>query len=334
MKLNNKGFAITSILYAVLILFLSLILAMMMLLANRKMVLDKYKANVREELNSSKETYGAHVQISSDTVKLRIYEDEFMNFDMKSKVSGCLNVAKKVENPEASLCSENEKDVTELVNYNIYDELGNEVLNFSSEVLISEDGFKTEIIKYTTYEKDSNNNYVLAEDGKSLKIITHDLTANKNNIFFVNYYVVDNANILSKASIRNIIIVKYNNYINVLNNYFKISRSEILTYDFLSKAKAYKLETTTENNTLKRKLVADQQSLNYKIYNADDYEIKEFKIVDNQLVYSYCKKNICESNDTYFEEKITSDEKFRVRYFTGTINNLTSEINYAYFNVE
>ena len=72
MKLNNKGFAITSILYAVLILFLSLILAMMMLLANRKMVLDKYKANVREELNSSKETYGAHVQISSDTVKLRI----------------------------------------------------------------------------------------------------------------------------------------------------------------------------------------------------------------------------------------------------------------------
>ena len=72
MKLNNKGFAITSILYAVLLLFLSLIVALLMLMSNRKLILDKYKTEVKENLNDSAETHGARVQIARDATYIII----------------------------------------------------------------------------------------------------------------------------------------------------------------------------------------------------------------------------------------------------------------------
>lgn len=324
MKLNNKGFAITSILYAVLILFLSLIAALLMLMGNRKLVLDKYKSEVKENLNNSAETYGARVQIASDATYVRIYENEFPAYDFKSKVSGCLNNY-SANSEEDSLCSFNETDITHLLNYKVYDEAGNEVISFTTDVLNGENDFKTEVVKYTYYAKDENGNYLLTADGKSLKVITASLKSNSENMFFIKYYVVDNNNILSKESTRTLVILKYNNYIHVKNNYFKVSSSELLTYDFKANADSYKLEDN--------KLVKDNSLLNYAVFNANDAEITEFKTVDGKLYYN-CKSDSCKENGNYKDFLVTSDERFRIRYFTGTLNSLKSEENYAYFSVE
>ena len=54
-KLNNKGFAIASILYSIMVLFLLLLLSILGILGNRKAILDKNKKDILEELN--KEVY-------------------------------------------------------------------------------------------------------------------------------------------------------------------------------------------------------------------------------------------------------------------------------------
>lgn len=51
---NNKGFAISGILYSILVLFLLILMAILGLLGSRKMVLDKIKKDVFEELNNEK----------------------------------------------------------------------------------------------------------------------------------------------------------------------------------------------------------------------------------------------------------------------------------------
>ena len=54
MKLNNKGFVASTLMYSLLILFLFLILGLIALLSNRKMILDKLKNDIKEEVNSTK----------------------------------------------------------------------------------------------------------------------------------------------------------------------------------------------------------------------------------------------------------------------------------------
>ena len=51
MKLNNKGFALTSIIYMLIVLFLMIMLLILANLAQRKVVLDKIKNDVKENLN-------------------------------------------------------------------------------------------------------------------------------------------------------------------------------------------------------------------------------------------------------------------------------------------
>lgn len=325
MKLNNKGFAITTILYAVLILFLSLILALLMLIGNRKLVLDKYKSEIKANLNSSTETQGARVQIASDATYVRIYEDEFMNYDFKSKVSGCLNGTSESAEETDTLCSNNEIDISNLLNYKIYDESYNEVISFSADTLLGENGFEVDTIKYKYYEKDADGNYVLDSTGSSLKTITSKLKVNKENIFFVKYYVVDNNNVLSKEATRTIVILKYDNYIHLKNNYFKIASANLLSYDFTVNADSYKLE----NNSL----LKDNSLLKYEIFNEADYHITKFKEVDGDFYYN-CDAEACKENGTFKDILVTADERFRVRYFTGSLNNLTSEEEYVYFYVE
>ncbi len=53
MKLNNKGFALSGIIYSILILFLVLIFAVLTVLGSRKLILDKLKNDVMNELNNS-----------------------------------------------------------------------------------------------------------------------------------------------------------------------------------------------------------------------------------------------------------------------------------------
>ena len=53
LKLNNKGFALSGIIYSILILFLVLIFAVLTVLGSRKLILDKLKNDVMNELNNS-----------------------------------------------------------------------------------------------------------------------------------------------------------------------------------------------------------------------------------------------------------------------------------------
>ena len=53
MKLNNKGFALTSIIYMLIVLFLMIMILILANLAQRKVVLDKLKYDVKEKLNQT-----------------------------------------------------------------------------------------------------------------------------------------------------------------------------------------------------------------------------------------------------------------------------------------
>ncbi len=55
MRLNNKGLAVSGIIYSILILFLILIFGILGILGSRKMILDKLKNDVLEQLNQSNE---------------------------------------------------------------------------------------------------------------------------------------------------------------------------------------------------------------------------------------------------------------------------------------
>lgn len=316
MKLNNKGFAISGILYAVMILFLTLVVALLAMISNRKVALDKYKKEVKGELNDKAETYGARVQISPESVYVRINEDEIVNFDFKNNVSGCVNGGSSTEVLN-TLCQEDETDITNLVNYKIYDETGNEVIGFYTEPIFSSDSYRVDVAYYTYNEKDANGNYVLDETKTKLKVVKKYLTANIENIFYVRYYVVDNKNTLSKEATRTIVIKKYNNYISVTNNYFKVNKSENLTtYNFLSYADCYSYSngTLTKNNSL----------LERALYNSEDKAITDFYQQDGVWYYHADSLSI----------RVTPEEKLRVRYYTGSLDNPTADINFAYFTVE
>lgn len=49
--MNNKGFAVSSIIYSLLILFIILIFGILSILGSRKLILDKLKYQVMDELN-------------------------------------------------------------------------------------------------------------------------------------------------------------------------------------------------------------------------------------------------------------------------------------------
>ena len=53
LKLNNKGFAIASILYSIMVLFLVLLLSILGMLGSRKATLDKNKKDIVSELNQA-----------------------------------------------------------------------------------------------------------------------------------------------------------------------------------------------------------------------------------------------------------------------------------------
>ncbi len=54
MRLNNKGFAISSMMYSILLLFLMLVLGVFAMLGSRKVILDKVKGEVITELTQNK----------------------------------------------------------------------------------------------------------------------------------------------------------------------------------------------------------------------------------------------------------------------------------------
>ena len=59
MKLNNKGFAISGVIYAIMFLFIILIFAILGLLGTRKIILDKYKKEVADNIEGNVSTLNA-----------------------------------------------------------------------------------------------------------------------------------------------------------------------------------------------------------------------------------------------------------------------------------
>ena len=68
MKLNNKGFALTSIVYMLIVLFLMLLLLILSNLATRKVVLDKLKYDVKTELGQGGVNSNGIVTITFDAL--------------------------------------------------------------------------------------------------------------------------------------------------------------------------------------------------------------------------------------------------------------------------
>ena len=81
------------------------------------------------------------------------------------------------------------------------------------------DNYKVELAYYTYNERDSKGNYVLDTTKTKLKVVTKYLTPNKENIFYVRYYVVDNNNVLSKEATRTLVINKYTNFFSNIFHY-------------------------------------------------------------------------------------------------------------------
>lgn len=68
MKLNNKGFAISSIIYSILILFLILIFGLLSILGTRKLMFDKTKSDIMHKLNGDTvDGVGGGLKIEPDT---------------------------------------------------------------------------------------------------------------------------------------------------------------------------------------------------------------------------------------------------------------------------
>ena len=53
MKLNNKGFAVSTIMYMILVMAVILIILTLTLLSNRKLILDKTKEEAKENIYST-----------------------------------------------------------------------------------------------------------------------------------------------------------------------------------------------------------------------------------------------------------------------------------------
>ena len=316
MKLDNKGFAISGILYAVMLLFLTIVISLLALISNRKLILDKYKRNVKESLNTSIEAYNSRIQLAENTSYVRMSEEELSEYDFKSQVSGCRKGGET--DPEIyTLCQFNETDITNILNYKIYDSLDHEIIMFEAITKESVDGFKTNIVSYSYYEKDSKGNYIIDETGNSLKVTKKYLQPQTENMFYIRYYIVDSHNILARDVTRTLIVNKYNNYVNIVNSYFKVDQSSLDTYDFKINASSYKYESGN--------LVKDNSLLKYDVYNSEDKKVTFYN--ENGIWYYRTSSNeVVNLTD--------SEEKFRVRYYTGSTNNLTSEVRYAYFNFE
>lgn len=70
MKLNNKGFALTSIIYMLIVLFLMILLLVLSNLAQRKVVLDKLKYDVKNKLGQGVIVNTAELPYQNQTTKI------------------------------------------------------------------------------------------------------------------------------------------------------------------------------------------------------------------------------------------------------------------------
>ena len=84
MKLNNRGFAVTSIIYSMLVLFLALLLLITSNLANRKVLFDKEKNEILDKLEtySYNEGYEFNFEYTGEEQTFTVPVDGFYKFEL------------------------------------------------------------------------------------------------------------------------------------------------------------------------------------------------------------------------------------------------------------
>ena len=92
MKLNNKGFVVSTLMYALLIVFLFLIIGIITLLSNRKMILDKLKKDVKEDVNGmiKYQYYPNGTAIYYNPVTNKICSDYEEENSLNENKTGCM----------------------------------------------------------------------------------------------------------------------------------------------------------------------------------------------------------------------------------------------------
>ena len=76
-KLNNKGFAITTMIYSIFLLFIALTATLLALLSNRRTILSAYKNAIYNEVEKI-----PNVVISNETISY----DERLTYDLKDSI--------------------------------------------------------------------------------------------------------------------------------------------------------------------------------------------------------------------------------------------------------
>ena len=97
MKLNNKGFAVSGILYTILLLFLVLIVSLMSMFSNRKLILDQLKNDITESKFKKYEN-GEVIYFNPNTgtkcdlenYNLNVNEDGVIIASNTGTISGCM----------------------------------------------------------------------------------------------------------------------------------------------------------------------------------------------------------------------------------------------------
>lgn len=108
MKLNNKGFALTSMIYMLLVLFLMIMLLLLANLAQRKVVLDKIKHDVINKLDQGTSINTQELPYQNQTTG--IYYETLELALMKANTTDTIKVMKNVTDVSTPVVDEN-KDI-------------------------------------------------------------------------------------------------------------------------------------------------------------------------------------------------------------------------------
>lgn len=107
MRLNNKGFAMSGVLYPVLLLFLVLIMTILSLMANRKVIFDKTKLSIIENLDSASARNAPKINILEQEITL-VNTSTISNFeyDLMDGVSATSSDGSSIDSSNISYTSD------------------------------------------------------------------------------------------------------------------------------------------------------------------------------------------------------------------------------------
>lgn len=198
MKLNNKGFALTSIIYMLIVLFLMIMLLVLANLATRKVVLDKMKNNVKNELNQGGTINSSDLPYQNITSGI-YYETLELAFK-HAKTGDTIKVLKDVEDTSTPILNENKEVKIDLA--------GNEI---SLDKKLTNNG------TLDIYSSENDGTIISPVNGpiSNIGTLTINGTSSDHTLSIINnstttpkaYSIIDN---FGTATLNNKVTLKYN----------------------------------------------------------------------------------------------------------------------------